>query len=315
MNEMITKENILEAASLIECFIHRTPVMTSSFFDDLSGAKLYFKCENFQKAGAFKMRGATNALLNLDIQKQSQGVATHSSGNHAAALSLAAMNLGIKAFIVMPTNSSRVKIAAVESYHGMISFCEPTLEARESTLERVIHEVGAIEIHPYNNYKIIEGQATCAKELIEDTDSLDFIIAPVGGGGLLSGTALATYYFSPSTKVLAAEPTGADDAYRSFHSGHIVPSVDPKTIADGLRTSLGSLTFPIIRQYVEEILLVTDQEIIETMKLVWERMKIIIEPSSAVPIAAVLKNKQYFSGKRIGLIISGGNVDVSNLLK
>jgi len=313
MFEFIKKEDILAAASRIEPYVHRTPVLTSSFFNSLADALLFFKCENFQKAGAFKMRGATNALLKLNKDEQEKGVATHSSGNHAAALSLAAMNLGIRANIVMPSNSSRVKIAAVESYKGMIRFCEPTLEARETTLNQVVSETGAIEIHPYNNQSIIEGQASCAKELIEDTEQLDYIIAPVGGGGLLSGTALATHYFSPGTKVIAAEPSGADDAYRSFQQGKIVPSVHPETIADGLRTSLGTLTFPVIQRHVSDILLVPDDEIVECMRLVWERMKIVIEPSAAVTIAALLHNKQRFRGKRVGLILSGGNVDLSNL--
>ncbi len=307
------KEEILAAAERIEQFIHRTPVITSKSIDQICDAEIFFKCENLQKAGAFKARGATNAVMSLHVEEMKRGVATHSSGNHAAALSMAARNRGIPAYIVMPGNSSKVKIAAVQSYGGQITFCEPTLAAREETLNQVLSQTFATEIHPYNDLRIIAGQATAALELIEDTGSLDYIFAPVGGGGLLSGTSLSAHYFTPGTKVIAGEPAGADDAYQSFYKGEFVPSVNPDTIADGLRTSLGTLTFPIIKKYVTDIHTVSDFNIAEAMKLVWERMKLVIEPSAATPLAALLKNKARYSGKRIGIILSGGNVDLSKL--
>jgi threonine dehydratase len=307
------KEEIINAAERIQPYIHRTPILTCSVIDEIAGASLFFKCENLQKAGAFKSRGAVNAVFSFDPYDIKQGVATHSSGNHAAALARAARLKQVPAYIVMPENSSKVKIAAVKSYGGQITFCESTLEAREEKLNEILKETNAFEIHPYNNYAVIAGQATAALELIEDYRDLDTIIAPVGGGGLLSGTALAAHYFSPSTNVIAAEPAGADDAYQSFYQKKIIPSVNPDTIADGLRTSLGSLTFPIIRRLVSDILTVNDQATIEAMKLVWERMKIIIEPSSAVALAIVLKQKHRFEGQRIGIIISGGNVDLMHL--
>lgn len=308
-----TKDDILAAAERIEPFIHRTPVVTSRSIDQICGAEIFFKCENLQKAGAFKARGATNAVMSLPSEDMKRGVATHSSGNHAAALSMAARNRGITAFIVMPGNSSKVKIAAVQSYGGKITFCEPTLAAREETLNQVLSQTFATEIHPYNDLRIIAGQATAALELIEDAGPLDFIFAPVGGGGLLSGTALSVFHFSPGTKVIAGEPAGADDAYQSFYKGELVPSINPDTIADGLRTSLGSLTFPIIKKLVTDIHTVSDFNISEAMKLVWERMKLIIEPSAATPLAVLLKNKSRYAGKRIGIILSGGNVDLSKL--
>jgi threonine dehydratase len=306
-------EDILRAAERISPFIHRTPVLSCQALNSLTGARLFFKCENFQKAGAFKSRGATNAVMSLDESLLSRGVATHSSGNHAAALARAAGLRNIPAFIVMPENSSRVKIAAVEGYGGQIRFCKPTLDAREETLAQVISETNATEIHPYNNYQVITGQATAALELIEECPGLDMLIAPVGGGGLLSGTALSATYFSPGTAVIAAEPEGADDAFRSFHQKQFIPSVNPETVADGLRTSLGSLTFPIIRDHVRNILTVSDVITLEAMKLVWERMKIIIEPSSAVALAVILKNPVQFRGKSAGIIFSGGNVDLNAL--
>jgi threonine dehydratase len=307
------KEDILKAAERIQPYLHRTPILTCSAINDLAGANIFFKCENFQKAGAFKSRGATNAVFSIDPYDLKQGVATHSSGNHAAALARAAQLKNIPAYIVMPENSSKVKIAAVKTYGGRITFCKPTLEAREEKLNEVLIDTNAFEIHPYNNYTIIAGQATAALELIEDQPELDTIIAPVGGGGLLSGTALAVHYFSSTTKVIAAEPSGADDAYQSFYQKRLIPSINPDTIADGLRTSLGSLTFPIIRRLVNDIITVNDQATVEAMKLVWERMKIIIEPSSAVALAIVLKHKQRFAEQKIGIIISGGNVDLMNL--
>lgn len=273
----------------------------------------FFKCENFQKVGAFKSRGAVNAVFSLDEKTVSKGVATHSSGNHAQALARAGKLRNVPAYIVMPQNAPQVKTDAVRQYGGVITFCEPSLKAREETLHRVIEETGAVEIHPYDNYTIIEGQATCAMELIEEVKSPDLILCPVGGGGLLSGTALAAHYFSEKTQVIACEPEGADDAFRSFRAGHIIPSVNPKTIADGLLTSLGERNFPVIQKYVNDIVTVAEQSIIEAMRLVFERMKIIIEPSSAVPLAALLENKVRVKDKSVGIIISGGNVDLKNL--
>jgi threonine dehydratase len=313
VNHPISQQDLLDAHERIKPFINRTPVMSSSTFNSIAGASLFFKCENFQKAGAFKFRGATNALLKLNADDAKNGVATHSSGNHAAALSLAARMMGITAHIVMPSNSSKVKIAAVESYGGIITFCEPTLAAREETLKKILAETGAFEIHPYNHLNIICGQATAALELIQEVPDLDCIIAPVGGGGLLSGTALGSYFFSSSSKVYGGEPEMANDAFLSIKNGRLIPSVNPDTIADGLRTSLGSHTYPIIRDHVTEILLAGESEIISTMRLVWERMKIIIEPSSAVPLAALLHQREKFRSKRVGIIFSGGNVDLSDL--
>jgi len=304
---------IKEAHERIKPYIHRTPVLTSHTINLLNHCSVFFKCENFQKVGAFKARGATNAVRSLGLKELKNGVATHSSGNHAQALSWAASLAGVDAYIVMPSDSSPVKIDAVKGYGGKITFCSPTLSSRESTLKKVISDTLATEIHPYNNSMIIAGQATSALELIEDVPALDLILTPVGGGGLLSGTALATSYFSKGIKVIAVEPEQADDAYRSFKSGSIVPSLSPKTVADGLRTSLGSLTFPIIQRYVSDIITVSEEEILNAMKLVWERMKILIEPSSAVPYAAIMAKKIQVEGKRVGIIISGGNVDLENL--
>jgi threonine dehydratase len=306
-------DTIRQAAKRINPFIHRTPVLTCKSLDRMVHAELFFKCENFQKVGAFKFRGATNAVLSLSDEEAKRGVATHSSGNHAQALALAAKIRGIKAYIVMPKNSSHVKIKAVEGYEGNIIFCEPTLQAREDTLEGVVKDIGATFIHPYNDYRIIAGQATCAKELLEEVKNLEMIIAPVGGGGLLSGTALAANYLSPETKVIAAEPAGADDAFRSFSEGKLIPQINPQTIADGLRTSLGDKTFPIIRKYVKRIVTVSEDAIVSSMRVIWERMKIIIEPSAVVPFAALVENKIDVAGKRVGIILSGGNVDLERL--
>ena len=308
------KENIQQAHELIKPFIHRTPVLTSKFLEQLTGSKIYFKCENFQKIGAFKARGGLNAVLSLSEEERSSGVATHSSGNHAQAIAYAAAMVGIKAYIVMPDNSPQVKIKAVEGYGAQITFCKNTPEERESTVQKIVAETDATFIHPFNNYDVITGQATAAKELIEDVnEQLDVIIAPVGGGGLLSGTSLTAHYFSPETKVYAGEPEGAADAILSFRSGKIERAPYVKTIADGLLTYLGDKTFPIIREYVTDILTVSDEEIIEAMRYLWERMKMVVEPSGAVSLAAILKNKELFEGKRIGIIISGGNVDLGKL--
>jgi threonine dehydratase len=313
LNDIPDKNDLLAAARRIRPHIHHTPVLSSQLINAIVQGELFFKCENFQKAGAFKSRGATNALFSLSEEELHNGVCTHSSGNHAAALSRAAAIRGVHAHIIMPENSSRVKVEAVRQYGGDIHFCRPTLDARESTLRKVQERTGAVELHPYNDYRVIAGQATAVMELFDEVDDLDQVMAPVGGGGLLSGTALATRYFSPVTRVVAAEPKGADDAYRSFISGTLVPSVNPVTIADGLLTSLGSLTFPLILKHVDAILTVSEEGIIKAMKLVWERMKIVIEPSSAVPLAAVLENPKQFRGNRTGIILSGGNVDLNKL--
>ena len=307
------KSDILDAAEIIRPYIHRTPVHTSEMFNQLIGAELFFKCENFQKAGAFKSRGAVNVVMSLSGEEARNGVATHSSGNHAQALARAASIRSIPAFIVMPSNSPQVKIDAVKQYGGKITFCKPTLKDREETLQKVIDKTRAFEVHPYDNYSIIAGQATAAKELLEDIPDLDLILCPVGGGGLLSGTALSAKYFSDKTEVIACEPSGADDAMRSFTKGEIIPSVNPVTIADGLLTSLGVRNFPIIQQYVKEIVTVSESSIVDAMRLLFERMKIVVEPSAAVPFAALLEQKIDAKNKRIGIILSGGNIDLKNL--
>jgi len=306
---MITREDIEAAHARIKSFVERTPIQTSDAINKLADANLYFKCENLQRIGAFKARGAMNAALSLTEEARAKGIATHSSGNHAQAIARAASILGIKSYIVMPHNVPGIKKKGVLEYGGEIFECEPTLAARESTLREVIQKTGASEIHPFNNYQVITGQATAAKELIEDVPPLDYIVAPVGGGGLLSGTALAVHHFSPNTKVIAGEPAGADDAFRSMQSGKIEPS-QSNTIADGLLTTLGDKTFPIIRDHVKEIITVSEKEIVDAMRLIWERLKIIVEPSAGVPLAAVLKSKEIFRGKRVGIILSGGNVDL-----
>lgn len=304
---------IMDAAERIKPFIHRTPVMSSAGINKLLGTEIIFKCENLQKAGAFKSRGACNAVFSLDAEQMSKGVGTHSSGNHAQALSRAASLRNIDAYIVMPETSPQVKVNGVRGYGGRITFCKPTLKAREDALKEIINSTGALEIHPYNDYRIIAGQATAALELIEEAGEPDIIMVPVGGGGLLSGTALITKYISRNSMVIAAEPEMANDAFRSFHEGRFIPSENPKTIADGLLTSLGSLTFPIITEYVDDIVTVSEEGIISAMRLIWERMKILIEPSSAVPLAAIMENKLDVKGKRIGIILSGGNIDLDRL--
>lgn len=308
-----TFSHIEKAHELIRPYIHRTPVMTSKSINEIVGAQLFFKCENLQKVGAFKFRGACNSVFSLTDEEAAKGVCTHSSGNHAAALALAARMRGIPAYIVMPSNAPDIKKKAVAGYGAQITFCEPTLAARESTLRQVAEQTGAKEIHPYNYFNVICGQGTAAKELIEDTDGLDIVMAPVGGGGLLSGTALSAKAMLPHVQVIAAEPAGADDAFRSFQSHTLQPSVAPKTIADGLLTSLGEITFAIIINEVDQIVTVSEEKIVEAMRMIWERMKIIIEPSSAVPLAAILENKLDVKGKRVGIILSGGNVDLESL--
>jgi len=307
------KEDILETYRRIRDKIHKTPVYTSRFLNQLTGCDLFFKCENFQKVGAFKARGAANASFSLPIDRLENGIATHSSGNHAQALAFAAGLLKIRAYVIMPGNAPAVKINAVRTYGAEIIFCDPTLEAREKELNRIVNETGAYFIHPYNDYDVIAGQATAAFELFEQAPDLDAVITPVGGGGLLSGTALSRNYFSKGTKIYAGEPEGAGDAYLSLRKNKIIPSIKPHTVADGLLTSLGTRTFPIIRENVERIILVNDEEIIQAMKLIWERMKIIVEPSAAVSLAALIKEKSHFKNCKTGLILSGGNVDINSL--
>ncbi len=313
IEQLPLRDDIVRVRKILAPFVHRTPVHTSMSLTELCGCSLFFKCENFQKAGAFKFRGATHAVATLSSEDASRGVATHSSGNHAQALSLAARMRGINAYIVMPTSAPKVKVEAVKSYGGHIIFCQPTLPDRENTLLEVVKKTGAVEIHPYNDYRIIAGQATAAAELYEDISKLDCLIAPVGGGGLLSGTILSTKYFSPKTQVYGAEPEKANDAWQSIRAKRLIPVDKALTIADGLRTSLGSRTFPIIMHGVKDILCVSEESIIEAMLILWERMKLLVEPSGAVPLAAVLEHKHLFRGKRCGIILSGGNTDLYNL--
>ena len=306
-------EDIREAHRRIQPFIHRTPVLTSATIDRMAGGEIFFKCENLQKAGAFKIRGACNAVFSLSDDEAKRGVATHSSGNHAAALALAAQWRGISAHVVMPETAPHVKKLAVAGYGAEILFCKPTLEARERALAEVVARTGANVVHPYNDLRVITGQGTAAVELCEQVQNLDLVVAPVGGGGLVSGTAVAVSLVSPKTAVIAAEPERADDAYRSLKSGHLVPSVHPNTIADGLLTSLGDLTFPILQRHVKDIVLVSEEAIVEAMRCLWERMKILVEPSAAVPLAAVLSRRLEVGGRRVGIILSGGNVDLDRL--
>jgi threonine dehydratase len=310
---MIPDKQTIEAAHMrIAGYVLRTPILRSDALDDLAGCRLHFKCENLQVVGAFKARGAINAALLLTDEDKKKGIATHSSGNHAQAVARAAKILGMKAYIVMPNNSSAIKRKGVKEYGGEIFLCEPTQKAREETLRDLIKRTGANEIHPFNNYDVIAGQATVTKELLEDVPDLNIIVAPVGGGGLLSGTALTIKYFLPGATVIGAEPAGADDAFRSLQSGKIEPT-DNNSIADGLLTTLGDKTFKIIQQEIKEIITATDKEIISAMRLVWDRLKIIIEPSAAVPLAVVLKSREKFLGKNVGIIFSGGNVDLEKV--
>jgi len=306
-------EDIRQTHERIRPFVHRTPVLTSSTINRIAGGEIFFKCENFQKAGAFKIRGACNAVFSLSDDEAKRGVATHSSGNHAAALALAARWRGIPAHVVMPENAPHVKKLAVAGYGAEIVFCKPTLEARERALAEVVARTGTAFVHPYNDLRVITGQATAAIELCEEVKNLDLVIAPVGGGGLVSGTAVAVSLVSPKTAVMAAEPERADDAYQSLRSGRIVPSVHPNTIADGLLTSLGDLTFPIIQRHVKDIVLVSEEAIVEAMRCLWERMKILVEPSAAVPLGAILSRRLDVAGRRAGVILSGGNVDLDRL--
>ena len=312
-NKIPTIEDIKKAVERIKPFANRTPILTSKSINAIVGAEIFFKCENFQKVGAFKFRGATNAVFSLTGEQSARGVATHSSGNHAQALALAAKIRRINATIVMPTNSTKVKIDAVIGYEAKVVFCEPTLQSRESTLDEVIKKTGAEFIHPYDNFNVIAGAGTSALELIAEVPALDIVIAPVGGGGLISGTSISVKALSPKTMVIASEPEGADDAFRSLHSGRIIPSIKPNTICDGLLTSLSDKTFSIITKNVSEIVTVSDEDTIKSMKLIWERMKIIVEPSSATALGILFGGKIDLKGKRIGIIISGGNVDLERL--
>ncbi|WP_273565422.1 pyridoxal-phosphate dependent enzyme [Maribacter halichondriae] len=307
------KESLIKCHQRIKPYIHNTPVLTSHLIDEKAGCSLFFKCENFQRMGAYKMRGATNAILQLTEEQKNNGVVTHSSGNFAQALSLAAKRLGVKAYIVMPSSAPQVKKDAVAGYGGQIIECEPTLEARNTAAQKIQNETSATFIHPSNDEDVIIGQGTACLELLQEYSDLDFVVAPIGGGGLIAGSALAAYYFGNDCKVFGGEPYKADDAYRSLKSGKIESNTTTNTIADGLRTQLGDKNFPIIQKYIEGIIRVEEQEIIDAMRLVWERMKIIIEPSSAVALAAVFANKEHFQGKKTGIIISGGNVDLKNL--
>ena len=308
-----TFEDIQNAHQRISSYVNKTPVLTSTSLNEIFEAEIFFKCENFQKVGAFKYRGATNAVRLLSKEDAQKGVATHSSGNHAAALSLAAKQLGVPAYIVMPENAPEIKKKAVAGYGAEITFCKPTLAAREETLKKVQQKTGATFIHPYDNYNVICGQGTAAKELLEEKTDLDIVIAPIGGGGLMSGTLISVKSINPQIKVYGAEPLNADDAYKSLKSGSLINAGSPNTIADGLLTSLSPLTFKIIKENVDDIFTAKEENIVKAMRMVWERMKIIIEPSSAVPLAAILENKSIFKAKRVGIIISGGNVDLENL--
>lgn len=309
---MISKKEILEAADNLTKHIHQTPILESQFFNDLVGAKLYFKAENFQKTGSFKARGATNSILNLEKHQIEKGVATHSSGNHGQALAWAAQSLSIPCWVVMPSNAPEIKKKAVKGYGAIVIECQPSLKARESGLKEIQNQTGATFIPPFNYHDTIVGQASVAVEIFRELKNLNFILAPVGGGGLLSGTALSSKYLSPKTKVIGCEPQEANDAWQSFNQKRWIPVNNPITIADGLKTSLGDITFSYILDGVSDIFTCSEDEIKEAMRMVWERMKIIIEPSSAVPLACILKNKAFFKGKRLALIISGGNVDLNN---
>jgi len=305
--------DIESAHRRIGSYIHRTSVLTSSYFNRLTGGELFFKCENFQRVGAFKFRGACNAVMSLSKREGNKGIITHSSGNHAQAVALAARMNGYQATIVMPGNAPKVKVNAVREYGAEIVFCESTIQARDETAQKIITETGATFIHPYNHPAVIAGQGTAAKELLEEHPDLDIILAPIGGGGLISGTALTAKYLNPKIRVIGAEPELADDAFRSFHSGKIEPVLRTDTVADGLRTSLGELTFQVIQTHLDDIVTVSEESIIRDMRAVWERMKIITEPSCSVPLSAILDRKVDVQGKKVGIILTGGNVDLENL--
>ena len=307
------KEDIIESHKRISKWIHKTPILQSSSINKIAGAEIYFKCENFQKIGAFKMRGALNAVMSTKKQNLKKGFVTHSSGNHAQAVALSSNIANTKAYIVMPKGAPKIKIKAVRGYGAEVTLCENNEDSRVRTCNKIIKETGANFIHPFDNEDVILGQSTCAKEIYEELLDLDYIISPVGGGGLASGTILSTKFFSENTKVVLAEPQKANDAYESFTNKRLIPVSNPNTIADGLKTSLSEKTFKIILDGTDQIVTIEEEEIVNSMKLIWERLKIVCEPSCSLPLAAVLKNKKKFKGKKIGLILTGGNVDVNNL--
>ena len=308
-------DDVIAASKRIEGHGHRTPILTNKTIDELTGKKIFFKCENFQKIGAFKFRGGWNTISSLSEEEASKGVCTHSSGNHAQAVAYAAMKRNIPAYIVMPRNAPKVKIQAVEGYRANITLCEPTLKARRETLEEIAKKTGAYVVHPFNEPKVIAGQGTAAMEMIEDIGELDVICAPIGGGGLMSGTCIAARSMLPNVRLFGAEPKGADDAYQSLKKGKLIPQNNPKTICDGLLTSMGENTWNILKDHLEDIITVSDEEVVTAMKLIWERMKIIIEPSCATPLAAVLtpEFRELENIETIGIILTGGNVDLSKL--
>ena len=308
-----TYDDVLAAHDRIKLYIHRTPVLTSAFMNELTGAQLYFKCENLQKAGVFKARGASNAVFGLTEEKAKRGVATHSSGNHGLSLAYAAGRRGIPVTVVMPRTAPDAKKAAVRGYGGTIVECEPSTSSREAVFADVVASTGADFVHPYNDPRVIAGQGTCAKELIEELGELDAVIAPIGGGGMVSGTCLTLAAIAPSIEIYAAEPEQADDAYRSFRAGYIIADDAPNTVADGLKVPLKDLTWHFVSAKVTDILTASEAEIVAAMRLTWERMKIVMEPSSAVPLATIIKNRERFAGKRVGIIITGGNVDLDKL--
>lgn len=314
---MLTKvpsfSDIKRAHQRISKYITETPVLTSRLIDEIAGCNLFFKCENFQKVGAFKMRGAANAVFSYRPEDRVNGFACHSSGNHGQAVAKAAQLAGVKAYVVMPKNSTKVKIDAVKGYDAEVVLCEPTDESRAATCDKIAKEKGARLIHPFDDYNVIAGQATAAKELIEQSPDLDAIITPVGGGGLAAGTALVINYLMPNMKFYVAEPEEVDDVYQSIKAGKIIPNSSWNTIADGLRTTVGKKNFAILKKHVSQAFTVTEQEMIEAMKLIWERMKIVVEPSCAVPLAAILKNREVFEGKNVGVLLTGGNVDLTKL--
>ena len=306
-------EDMLAAHERIRPHIRLTPIRQSDYLNDLSGAQLFFKCENFQEPGAFKVRGAANAVFGLDEARATSGVATHSSGNHASCLSYAAMRRGIPCNVVMPRTAPQAKKETVRRYGGRITECEPSTSSREETFAKVQAETGGDFVHPYNDSRVIAGQGTCSKEFMDQADGLEMVVAPIGGGGMISGTCLTLSTLAPETKVIAAEPEQADDAYRSFKAGYIIADDAPKTVADGLLVPLKDLTWHFVSNHVSEIYTASDQEIIDAMKLAWKHLRVVLEPSSAVPLATILKNREAFAGKRVGVIITGGNVDVDKL--
>ncbi len=308
-----TFDDVIAAHERIKPYIHRTPVLTSSYLNELTGAELFFKCENFQKAGAFKVRGASNAVFGLQEDQLAKGVATHSSGNHALSLSYAAGRRGIPCSVVMPRTAPQAKKDAVRGYGGRIVECEPSTSSREAVFAQVQAETGADFVHPYNDPRVIAGQATCSRELLEQVPGLDAVIAPIGGGGMISGTCLTLSTLAPGMDIYAAEPKNADDAYRSFKAGEIIADDAPDTVADGLKVPLKDLTWHFVKNHVSDVFTATEDEIIEAMKLIWKRMKIVMEPSSAVPLATILANPEVFKGRRVGVIITGGNVDLDKL--